>query len=306
MDIKNIIIFGATGVQGQPQVAEALRHGYKVKVASRNPNAFNGPQFKGAVPVQASYDDPASLDAALRDVDAILIQVPAMGDLGKLLDQCRNLVGAIKRSEVQLTVFNSSMWAPDSPCGDPVFDGVLQTEEVFRGAGLPVVVFRPTVFMNNLQGAWIKPMIAAGVYRYAHKPELACDWICQEDLAKFMVAALKRPDLVGRKIHVGGPQRLTTLELVDTLSKATNRPIKYEYITPQQLGEDFYKLSQLGQGTGGAALPRDLYVKGFADFYTFINDSPRLPFQADVKAALQLIPVELTDMLTWAKAQNWN
>lgn len=309
MNIKTVIIFGATGMQGQPQIVEALRQGYKVKAASRNPSAFANPKLKAVAAVRADYDDPASLDAVLVGVDAILLQVPAMGNLPQLLRQCENLMSAVKRSSVQLLVFNSSMWAPDEPCGDPTFDGVLQTEEVFRRANLPVIVFRPTVFMDNLLTPFMKPMLTnEGLYRYAHQADLASDWICHDDLAKFMVAALKRPDLIGKKIHIGGPERLTTLQVVDIISQTAGTPIRYEHITPRQLGERFYALTAAGQGTGGdiSSISREHFIDAFDHFYTFVNTSPLRPFQANVQTALGLIPVPLTNMRTWAKAQDWS
>ncbi len=301
MAISKVIIFGATGVQGQPQVREALRQGYQVRVATRNPAAFAGPEFKDVEAVKADYDDPVSLDAALKGIDGVVIQVPSFVDPVHLRKQCDNLVAAFKNSALQLVVFNSAMWAPDSACGEFTYDGLAQTEEVFRASGLPVIVFRPTLFMNNLLGSWIKPVLNQGVYRYPHKPDLASDWICHEDLAKFMIAALKRPDLAGRKIHVGGPERLTTLQVVDIVSQAMGKPLKFEYVTPRKFAETFYDAH--GHTSG---IPRELYVGAFDSFYTFNNDAPQKPFQADVHAALALIPVRLTDMRSWAKAQNWS
>lgn len=301
MKIETIIVFGATGFQGRPQVREALSQGYKVKAVSRDPKLLEQEAVLGAVVVRADYEDPASLDAALAGVDAVLFQAPSMGDVSRLAGQCRNLAEAVKRSGVQLFVLNSSMWAPDEPVGQVTFDGVLGMEELFRSYGFPVITFRPTLFMNNLLGDWIKPTLQEGIYRYAHKPDLASDWICLEDVAKFMVAALKRPDLVGRKIHIGGPERLTTLEVIDIISKALGRPLRYDYVTPRQFGELFYDL--WGQGTGSSH--KD-FVDGFDSFYTFNNEAPQKPFQADVQAALKLIPVELTDMRTWASRQKWD
>ena len=298
----NIIIFGATGAQGQPQVREAQRQGHHVRVATRNPVRFAGPELKGVEAVTVDYDYPASLDAALKGIEAVAIQVPSFVDPMRLKMQCDNLVAAFKRSSVQLVVFNSAMWAPDAPCGEPVYDGVLQTEELIRSSGLPTIVFRPTVFMNNLLGPWVKPVIVKeGVYRYTHKPGLASDWICHEDLAKFMIAALKRLDLAGRKIYVGGPERLTTMQVVDILSETLGKKIGFEYQTPRVFAESFYDAWGFSSG-----IPRELYVGAFDSFYTFNNDAPQKPFQADVKAALELIPLQLTDMRTWAKAQDWS
>lgn len=301
MNIEKIIVFGATGFQGRPQVREALSQGYKVKAVSRDPQSLAREAALGAEIVRADYDDPALLDAALSGVDAVLFQAPSMGDVSRLAAQCRNLAEAVKRSAVQLFVLNSSMWAPDEPVGQVTYDGVLGMEELFRSYGFPVITFRPTLFMNNLLGDWIRPNLKKGIYRYAHKPDLASDWICLEDVAKFMVAALKRPDLAGRKIHIGGPERLKTFEVIDIISKAMGRPLSYEYMTPRQFGELFYDLWGPTTGSG-----RPDFVDGFDSFYTFNNEAPQKPFQADVEAALKLVPIALTDMRTWASRQKWD
>ena len=309
MSIKNVIVFGATGLQGRPQIVEALRQGYAVRAVSRRADVFSAPEFKGVVPVQADYNDPASLDKALAGVDAALIQVPSAGNLEKTLEQCKVLGAAMKKAGVQLIVFNSSMWGPDEPCGAPIFDYVLKFEEAFRNSGVPTIVFRPTVFMQNLIEPFMKPMfVVEHVYRYCHKADLASDWICHEDLARFMVEALKHPELAGRKIGVGGPQRLTTLQVIEILSEAIGHPIQHQYITPTQLGQKVYDLTVQGQGTGGevTGVSRDEFAAGIASFYDFVHDSPLRPFQADVKAALALLPVQLTDMRTWAKKQDWS
>ena len=301
MDIKTVIIFGATGAQGRPQVREALKQGYKVKAVSRDPKLLAEEAKLGAEVVRADYDDVASLDAALKGVDAVLFQAPSMGDVTRLAGQCEALAEAIDRAGIKLFVLNSSMFAPDEPCGQITSDGVLGMEELFRSHSFPVVTFRPTLFMNNLLGDWIKPQLKQGVYRYAHNPNLEADWICLEDLAKFMVAALKRPDLIGKKIRIGGPERLKPADVIKILSDAMGRPIRYDYLTPRQFGEVFWEL--WGSSTGSSH--KD-FVDGFDSFYTFNNESPLKPFQCDVKAMLALIPVELTDMRTWAKRQDWS
>ena len=39
--MNKILVYGATGDQGLPLIDELLKHGYKVRAASRNPNDFN-------------------------------------------------------------------------------------------------------------------------------------------------------------------------------------------------------------------------------------------------------------------------
>src|SRR3546814_3817103 len=100
------------------------------------------------------------------------------------------------------------MWAPDEPCGEPGYDGVLALEDHFVSHGTPTVIFRPVLFMDNLQTLFAKPaLVSEGVYRYCHRPSLMATWISLADVAKFMVAAIDRPDLIGERFLIGGPER---------------------------------------------------------------------------------------------------
>ena len=310
MDIKSIIVFGASGLQGQPQVIEGLRRGYQVKAACRNPAMFDSERFRGAIPVKADFDDIASLDAALEGVDAVLMQVPAMGDLESLLSQMGNFVQAMKRSGARQLIFNSSMWAPDKPgCGNPVSDGVLATEEALRGHGFPVAIFRPTVFMENLITGFMKPMLVKDhVYRYSHSPDLESDWIAHADVAAFMLNALHRPDLHEQKILIGGPERHTPVQLCELLSEFIGHEIDYQPITPRQMGEKFYELTIAGMGTGGnvEGIDKEAFIGNFDSFYTFINESPEKPFQTDMDAQRKVMDFPLTDIRSWAKTKDWS
>lgn len=302
MAIEKVIVFGATGMQGRQQPRELLKHGYKVRVVSRKLELLDGPDFEGTEKVIADYDDPASIDAAVQGMDAIFYQAQSMGDVERCNRQTETVRKAAEKAGVQLIIVNSSMWAPDEPCGQYNFDGVLSMEETMRAGPIPVIVFRPTLFMSNLHGDWVKDNLRKGLYRYCHKPDLASDWICLEDVAQFMVAALKKPELAGRKIGIGGPDRLTTLQVVDLVGEAMGKKLRFEHVTPRQFGEEFWNL--WGDKMG---ISHEAFVDGFDSFYTMNNEDPRKPFQADVKAALELFPeVKLTTMRDWAARQDWS
>ena len=214
-----MIVFGATGMQGRQQPRELLSQGCARRQSKAG--AACRPDFDGAEKMIADYEDPASIDAAIESVDAIFYQAQSMGDVERCNRQTETVRKAAEKAGVELIVVNSSMWAPDEPCGQYNFDGVLSMEEIMRAGPIPVVVFRPTLFMSNLHGDRIKDNLRKGLYRYCHKPDLASDWICLEDVAQFMVAALKKPELAGRKIGIGGADRLTTLEVVDLVGEGS-------------------------------------------------------------------------------------
>lgn len=250
----------------------------------------------------ADYDDPASIERALEGVDAVFYQAQSMGNVERCEQQTETVRKAAEKAGVKLIVVNSSMWAPDEPCGQYNFDGVLSMEETMRAGPIPVIVFRPTLFMSNLHGEWVKGNLRKGLYRYCHKPDLLADWICLEDVAQFMVAALKKPELAGRKIMIGGPDKLRTLEVVEIVGNAMGKKLAFEHVTPRQFGEEFWGL--WGHKMG---ISHDQFVDGFESFYTMNNEDPRTPFQADVKAALEWFPeVRLTSMREWAARQDWS
>jgi uncharacterized protein YbjT (DUF2867 family) len=182
-----------------------------------------------------------------------------------------------------------------------MYDLVLAVENIFSASGVPLVVLRPTVFMDNWLAAFAKPaLVNEHVYRYPHKPTLRYSPISLDDLAKFMVAALTQDNWLGQRLRVAGPETLTSPQVAEILSEAMGVPITYEYQTPLDFGYCAYSL--MGAATG---LDRDTYAAYFADFYNFNNDSPQQPFHYDVTPLLQQVPIQLETFRQWAKRQDW-
>lgn len=129
---------------------------------------------------------------------------------------------------------------------------------------------------------------------------MAANWICLDDVAKFMIAAIAREDLAGERIIIGGPEALKPEEVAARLSIAMARKITFEYITPLQFGHRLYDL--FGDVS---PLDRDEYAAGLDHFYSWINENNGYTFRVDMAPVLQRIPVELTTFADWAMAQDW-
>jgi uncharacterized protein YbjT (DUF2867 family) len=302
---STVSVFGASGRQGQAQVRHLLAEGHRARAVSRNPGIFTGPGFAGAEVLAADYADPGSLDRACAGVDAVFFQPPQTQDPRQVLAHVRALAAAVGRARVDRLVLNSTMWAPDRPCGQPLYDQALAIEDICAdacaAAGVPLTVFRPTVYMDNWLSGFAKPvLVREHVYRYPHKPDLRFTPISLRDVAKFMVAALDRPDLAGERLRIAGPEALGPQDIAGALSAAMGVPIAYEYISPRDFGLFVYEL--IGRGTG---LDREAYADVFADFYTFNNDAPQQPFRFDVAPLLRRVPLRLETFADWAKDQDW-
>src|SRR3546814_13601846 len=108
--------------------------------------------------------------------------------------QVGNVAAAARQTSVHLAIYNSTMWAPDEPCGEPGYDGVLALEDHFVSHGTPTVIFRPVLFMDNLQTLFAKPaLVREGVYRYCHRPRIMAHWISPPDCATLKVGANAPP-----------------------------------------------------------------------------------------------------------------
>jgi uncharacterized protein YbjT (DUF2867 family) len=136
---------------------------------------------------------------------------------------------------------------------------------------------------------------------YPHKPDLECSWISLDDVAKFMIASIDRPDLEGAWLNIGGPQILQPPQVSSILSKAVGRPIKYDPSTPKQFGK--HLADAFGDELSDAE--RAVIEPSIAAFYEFNNSSPLKPFKVDMGPVLERIPIKLETMEEWADRQEW-
>ena len=301
MSIKTVTVFGASGRQGQAQLRELVAQGYWPRAASRQKNILDAAGLDGIAVMPADYADSASLDRVLKNADAVFFQHPQVEHPDRILAFARNVGEAAKRARVKRFVVNSTMWAPDEPCGNAMYDLELMVENVFADLELPLVVFRPTIFMDNWATVFWKPMlINEHKYRYPHRSDLRMSPISLADVAKFMVAALQREDLIGERLRIAGPETLTPLQMAAILSDAVGTKIEYEYQSTRDFSNFVYDI--FGAGTGAE---RESYVKYFDDYYTFNNDAPQQPFCFDVSTLLKRIPLQLETFSDWAKKQDW-
>lgn len=298
---KTVAVLCASSRMGQAQVRELLAESHVPRAISRTRDIFMRDEFRGTEVVSADFADVDALQAAFVGTDAILSAIPSLAG-EKSAQYAQNLVAAAKQAGVRRIIHNSMMWAPDSPCGEPFYDAVLNLENIIAGSGLDVTIFRPVLFMDNLLTRFAKPnLVKHGLYRYCQRPGMLANWIAMDDVAKFMVAVLTRDELIGRRIAIGGPETLAVEEVVRILSDTLNRPITYEYENPYDWGARVH-----GEVGLAALMPRDVYAQAMGSFYTFNNESPHRPFEVDMDAVLNDIPIRMITLREWAGRQDWS
>lgn len=299
-----VTVFGASGRMGQAQLRELHRAGFRARAVTRRPQWFEALDLPTIEVCGGDYGDAGSLDRALEGADAVFYSPPPISTRDRVLAQVESVIAAAWRAGSPQLILNSKMWAPDAPCGEPTYDLVLEIEELFATSDLPVVTFRPVLFMDNLLTRLAKPaLVIEGVYRYCQLPDMTASWMAMDDLARFMVAALGRIDLAGERIRLGGPETLSIAEVVEILGQTLGNPLRYEYVTPREFG----LLSHAALGLDDAKVSATGYADFFDSFYTFNNESPLQPFLVnDMEAVLQRIPITCTTFAEWCAEQDWS
>lgn len=164
-----------------------------------------------------------------------------------------------------------------------------------RAHGLPVISLQPGVYLDNLLEGWARPaLVARQTVLYCHPPTLDVSWLCHDDMAALMVAALGRPGLAGRNIPVGGSETVRLPVLAERLGKGWGREIGWE----SQSVDDFcVALSEALAGTSQAA--REDVVRDTRACYEYYRSTEE--FKIDMREVLKELPVEMTTIGEWAR-----
>lgn len=227
-----VLVYGGTGTQGAPVVAQLLAAGRRVRVVTRDPSRAQHWAQKGAEVVAADLGDPESLAVANTGVARVVLQLPLQYDFDLHEAYGRNAIDAARAGGVELVVFNTS--AHVMPGTDlHIYRARQEVIDYLTASGLASIVLRPTFFLENFLGPWMKPAIVdQGVLAFPLPEDFPMSWVSADDLAAYAVSAVDRPDLAGQQLDVGGPEALTGNQLAQGFSEVLGRPVRYLAISP--------------------------------------------------------------------------
>ena len=299
--MARVAVFSASGRQGLAQVRQLKKAGHEVRAISRRADPFYGEDF-GEVEVRgADITDPASVLAAMEGMDAAFFTQPLRAPLG-LVEAVTVIGEAGKKAGLKRVVWNTSSWIPDKAGDAYSYAGNTAGLNALWRTGVPATVFGSVLFMDNLLTNWAFPFIINdGRYVYPHHPDLECSWISLDDVAKFMIASIDRPDLEGAWLNIGGPEILKPRVVAKHLSDAVGKEIRYDPSTPKQFGR------HLADAFGDELTEEQKIplAASIGAFYEFNNSSPLKPFRVDMGPVLERIPIEMETFAQWAKRQEW-
>jgi NAD(P)H dehydrogenase (quinone) len=295
-NIRNVLVYGANGVQGGAISRELVEQGFQVRAAVRSAARAAPLRARGVELAVLDLGDPETLHASHHGIDAVVLTLPLEWESATVLGWLKHVLAAAKANAVELVVFNAGTRFPEAPTNVPAFELRRAAEALLRDADLPHIVLRPPFFLENLLNpALVLGMTEGGVLRYPVPASTPVAWLCADDLGVYAAAALRRHDLAGRAFDIGGPQVLTGHGLAAQLSTAIGRPIAYEPLSP-----DLFEASLLP--IFGAAV-----AHGIAKSYYWLAEHPHTELCAGTSPELEReLARPLVGVEAWARARTWD
>lgn len=179
--------------------------------------------FPGLEVARFDLNDAASVEAAVRGVDAVYLAAP--GDFPP--EPGKRLVDAAKRAGAKKVVLLSAMGvdaAPQSP--------LRQVELHLEESGLEWTVLRPTWFMQNFSTSHARSIGAGALAEPAADQKTA--FIDARDIAAVAAKALLEGGHAGKTYTLTGPELLSRADVAAALSRELGRPVAYQPLTDEQ------------------------------------------------------------------------
>lgn len=302
MTIRKVCVLGAPADQGQPLVAELLAHGFEVTAGVRRMDAMAATPFPDLPTVFADITDADAMAQAFAGQDAAAFHLPFEFDRDRAAHFGRQIAEGARRAGLQKIIFNTACFVADHDLDLSAHDGRRDIERALEETGIPCVFIEPTVFMDNQYRMWNRPLIMReGIFAYPAKPDLLINWVCLEDVAQAMRRALQTNAADGLHLPLGGPEALVGNQVAANLSEAIGRDVRFESLAPEEFAA---RMSELVTGSREVT-PLSIY-DGMAKFYAFYNTQPVSPLVVDPRKAHDLLGMEPTRHLDWARSKDWH
>jgi len=232
MSTPTFLVTGAGGHLGR-RVVELLLEAKagKVIAATRDPAKLADLAAKGAELRRADFDDPASLDAAFKGVERLLIiSTDSVVEPGKRLRQQKAAVAAAARARVGHVIY-TSMPNPEPGSLIPFAPDHYETEQALAKSGLPHTILRVSWYAENLLRS-LPSILSSGKWRSAAGEGRVAN-IARDDVARSAAAALiKAP---GGRFDLTGPELLTTRQIAAIIADVFGKKVEVVPVSDEQL-----------------------------------------------------------------------
>lgn len=231
-----ILVVGSTGNLGRKVVRSLRAAGENVRAMTRVLAKADELKALGAQPIRADLTDPDSLDFALRGVRAVVISAHSLLGRGDESSEAvddeghRALIDKAKEAGVEQLIYISVIGAsPNHPID--FWRTKARIEQYVKDSGIAYTIIRAASFMEVHAYMLIgKPVVEGKRVVIMGKGKHPRNFVAAEDVAKVVMGALKIPSLRGETIDVGGPENLTSNQVVKLFERLSGRKAKVTHL----------------------------------------------------------------------------
>jgi uncharacterized protein YbjT (DUF2867 family) len=235
-----ILVIGGRSKIGGALIAELLGRGQQVRALVRAGEPAGGLPA-AAEAITGDLGDEGSLVTAMAGVEKVfLLSSPHPGAVG----WHRNAIDAARRTQVQLMVRSSILGADrESPAG--FISAHTACDRYLEESGLPYVIVRPNLFLQNVPESTIPSIDASGTF-YVNAGEARISMVDTRDVAAVAAVALTEPGHASAHYDVTGPEALSYTDVAAKLTSVMGRRISYVGAS-----DDAVRQALLGAGLTG-------------------------------------------------------
>ncbi|KAF0652714.1 nucleoside-diphosphate sugar epimerase [Cyanobium sp. Copco_Reservoir_LC18] len=230
-----VLVIGGTGTLGRQIARRALDAGHVVRCMVRSPRKAAFLQEWGCDLTRGDLLEPDSLDYALEGQEAVIDAATARAtDGGSAYDidwaGKQNLFAACGRAGLRRLVFISLLDATRHR-SVPLMDIKACTEDWLEASNLDYTILRCVAFMQGLISQFAIPVLESQTVWVSGAPTPIA-YMNTQDVARFAVAALERPDTVRQAFPVVGPRAWTTGEITQLCERYSGREARVFRVPP--------------------------------------------------------------------------
>ncbi len=276
------VIFSAASTQAFAVAQTAIDQGIAVRSVQRT---GKDSLLKGHhETARADLKDVDSLVRSMADARAAFFHLPIPAGPGESELHLANFLSAAKRASLPLLIFSSSSFADDSFSSTPLIDGNRNAVKQVLESGTPAIVLKPGLYLENLLVPFFVPNLAQGILDYPPmKADQPMSWTSHWDQALLAVAALNKPELIGRAFNIASSQQVTPNDLAYILGcQRGDSRLRFQKIDEVDFAQ------RVAQALNNASLNFLL-----ADLYRSINEQSAVHLTVDTDRLQEIFGVKL-------------
>ena len=231
-----ILITGATGKLGTTVIHTLLAKTPAANIAAlvRDEAKAAGLKEAGISIRVGSYDDTASLDAAMQRVEKVLLI--SGGGAANGLAQHQNVVDAAKKAEVKGIAYTSRSLKDRNKLVNKLMVRHFQTEDYIRESGLDYALFRNILYMDVMPLYISKEALADGAF-YLPAGDGKVSYALRSDMGEAIANVLLEEDFKARTYDFTGSELYSFNDVAAALSELSGKEVRYVPITPAEFEE---------------------------------------------------------------------